>query len=193
MRTGTHYFPRGVAAIERNRQKFGLKKIDETASESTNIVPAANKLDISPVGCHRKSESCDSRHERETETKKTASAPMNGFVCNTGEKCGSMRSMDVIKMLQPSQMSSDLQSHLGYRSYRGFECMSICIFSAVLFINFDFIYAYVIDSISTITQTTLSYKNQPMALDTRHINFTIRYEKTGHRHKFNVIGNQIEQ
>lgn len=51
MRTGTHYFPRGVsgvAAVERNCQKFGLNKIEETANESG-----------AQAGSHRRTESLD--------------------------------------------------------------------------------------------------------------------------------------
>lgn len=126
MRTGTHYFPRCAAAIERNRQKFGLKKIDETAGESTNILPPTNNLNIPPVGYHRRSESCDLRHERVTDVQKSTLAPiasgLGGIVSNATEKCGSLRSMDTTNIFQASQMSPDPQRHLGYINYRGFEC-----------------------------------------------------------------------
>lgn len=117
MRTGTHYFPRGIAAIERNRQKFGLNKIEETAGESANIASSANIVDTSSAGNHRRSESCDLRRERSTGTQATAT------VANVLSGGGSTHSMDLTKMFQTSQMSPDPQRHLGYRSYRGFECM----------------------------------------------------------------------
>lgn len=106
MRTGTHYFPRGVtgvAAVERNCQKFGLNKIEETASETMTTMTATATTILSN---HRRTESCDLGESK----LKTASA-----LVPTSKDANT----SVIAM---RTMSPDVQRHLVYQNYRGFEC-----------------------------------------------------------------------
>lgn len=152
MRTGTHYFPRGVnavAAVERSRQKFGLNKIEETVGEtmctaSITATAASNAI----ISNHRRTESCDLSHRRQsataviaaaTATSATASAAAATITAATtnsilgNNNCNSITgapivSKEVSSLLQEnthSRMSPDLQRHLAYQTYRGFECKSI--------------------------------------------------------------------
>lgn len=92
MRTGTHYFPRGVngvAAVERNCQKFGLNKIEETANESGT-----------QVSNHRRTESFDFTR------------------CNVAIASATNANSSIVMRT----MSPDIQRRLAYENYRGFEC-----------------------------------------------------------------------
>lgn len=129
MRTGTHYFPRGVnavAAVERSRQKFGLNKIDETVGETMCTTSITNVTSNSVISNHRRTESCDLSQRRQSASNilSNSNAVSN---CN-GSSTAPIVSKEVSNLMQAnthSRMSPDLQRHLGYQSYRGFECKSI--------------------------------------------------------------------
>lgn len=130
MRTGTHYFPRGVAAVERNRQKFGLNKIEETVGESvcTTSITANNSKNCSASN-HRRTESCDLNDKRQTTSASTTTATttiLNSSNCNgLGINGATILSKEICNLMQTnshSRMSPDLQRHLAYQTYRGFEC-----------------------------------------------------------------------
>lgn len=98
MRTGVHYFPRGVngvAAVERSRQKFGLNKIDETAGETI-------------ITNHRRTESCDLGRRQPI---------LNGNMDSA------VLSKEVLNYVSNRGLSPDLQRRLAYQNYKGFECM----------------------------------------------------------------------
>lgn len=122
MRTGTHYFPRGVngvAAVERSRQKFGLNKIEESAVESTLLLVNQNTTtsSSSSSSTHRRTESCDlSRRlpnmrainqighlDNAGGNAKDAQQPAPGYALSRG-------------------VSPDLHRRLAYQSYKGMEC-----------------------------------------------------------------------
>lgn len=144
MRTGTHYFPRGVnavAAVERSRQKFGLNKIEETVGETmcTTSITSATAASNAIISNHRRTESCDLSHRRQTATTAITSATAasttvttNNILGNSNNNCNSIAgapivSKEVNSLLQEnthSRMSPDLQRHLAYQTYRGFECKS---------------------------------------------------------------------
>lgn len=151
MRTGTHYFPRGVnavAAVERSRQKFGLNKIEETVGETmctTSITAATAAINNAIISNHRRTESCDLSHRRQSATTviataaaaaataTTTAAGTNNILGNSNNNCNSLAatapivSKEVSSLLQEnthSRMSPDLQRHLAYQTYRGFECKS---------------------------------------------------------------------
>lgn len=123
MRTGTHYFPRGVngvAAVERSRQKFGLNKIEETIGETMCTTSVTNVTSNAIISNHRRTESCDLSHRRQA-TIATSNSNGNGVIAPIVSK-------EVSSLLQAtthSRLSPDLQRHLAYQSYRGFECKSI--------------------------------------------------------------------
>lgn len=99
MRTGTHYFPRGmngVAAVERSRQKFGLNKIEETVGESTVI------------SSHRRTESCDLGRRFPPPAANADSVVSTQEICN---------------FMTARGMSPDLQRRLAIQNYKGLECM----------------------------------------------------------------------
>lgn len=109
MRTGTHYFPRGVtgvAAVERNCQKFGLNKIEETASEAAATTTTTTATVTTILSNHRRTESCDLGKSK----LKTASA----LVPTSNDAKTSVIAMRA--------MSPDVQHRLAYHNYRGFEC-----------------------------------------------------------------------
>lgn len=118
MRTGTHYFPRGVnavAAVERSRQKFGLNKIEETVGESilsssstTTVAATTTTVANTVISSHRRTESCDLSQKRHHTS--------NGAAIITKEMCNLMQTNT------HSRMSPDLQRHMAYQNYRGFEC-----------------------------------------------------------------------
>lgn len=128
MRTGTHYFPRGVnavAAVERSRQKFGLNKIDETVGETMCATSITNVSSNSIISNHRRTESCDLSQRRQVATNMLSNSS-SATSCNGS--AAPIVSKEVNSILQTnthSRMSPDLQRHLAYQSYRGFECKSI--------------------------------------------------------------------
>lgn len=144
MRTGTHYFPRGVnavAAVERSRQKFGLNKIEETVGETmcTTSITSATAASSAIISNHRRTESCDLSHRRQTATTAitattaaSTTVTTNNILGNSNNNCNSIAgapivSKEVNSLLQEnthSRMSPDLQRHLAYQTYRGFECKS---------------------------------------------------------------------
>lgn len=120
MRTGTHYFPRGVnavAAVERSRQKFGLNKIEETVGES--ILSSTTTTATAIVSHHRRTESCDLSQKRHQTT------VLNGAALITKEMCNLMQTNTA-----HSRMSPDLQRSMAYQNYRGFECKYFDILSS---------------------------------------------------------------
>lgn len=167
MRTGTHYFPRGVnavAAVERSRQKFGLNKIEETVGETmctTSITATAASNAI--ISNHRRTESCDLSNRRQssatnaikaiatavaTTTATATTAATSSILGNINNNCNGITGAPIVSkemssLLQEntqSRMSPDLQRHLAYQTYRGFECKSIndssCILTALLIIKY---------------------------------------------------------
>lgn len=137
MRTGTHYFPRGVnavAAVERSRQKFGLNKIEETVGETMCTTSVTNVTSNAIISNHRRTESCDLSHRRQAAATAAATSILsnsNGASHSNGV-VAPIVSKEVSSLLQAnthSRLSPDLQRHLAYQSYRGFECKSINIFS----------------------------------------------------------------
>lgn len=110
MRTGTHYFPRGVngvAAVERSRQKFGLNKIDETVAEGTTTTALANHTNSH----HRRTESCDlGRRLPKRATNSIGITSDNGVIAKDAQGYA-MRGL-----------SPDLHRHLAYQNYKGMEC-----------------------------------------------------------------------
>lgn len=133
MRTGTHYFPRGVnavAAVERSRQKFGLNKIEETVGETMCTTTITSVTSNAIISSHRRTESCDLSHRRQSANNISS----NSINCNgiTTAPTPSIVTKEVSSLLQTnthSRMSPDLQRHLAYQTYRGFECKSINIFT----------------------------------------------------------------
>lgn len=129
MRTGTHYFPRGVngvAAVERSRQKFGLNKIEETVGETICTTTITSVTSNSVHSNHRRTESCDLSHRRHAATTNLLSNSNSFSNCNG--VAAPIVSKEVSSLLQAnthSRLSPDLQRHLAYQSYRGFECKSI--------------------------------------------------------------------
>lgn len=147
MRTGTHYFPRGVngvAAVERSRQKFGLNKIEETVGETMCTTSITNSTSGSAIiSNHRRTESCDlGQHQRQSSSSIFKSN--NSINSISGNNNGNgvatpILSKEVSSLLQAnnthSRMSPDLQRHLAYQTYRGFECKSPIQFIICLRIN----------------------------------------------------------
>lgn len=129
MRTGTHYFPRGVnavAAVERSRQKFGLNKIEETVGETMCTTSITNVTSNSIISNHRRTESCDFGSQRRQAATNILSNSNSTTNCNG--IAAPIISKEVNSILQSnthSRLSPDLQRHLAYQSYRGFECKSI--------------------------------------------------------------------
>lgn len=124
MRTGTHYFPRGVngvAAVERSRQKFGLNKIDEAAAESTIGLPMTHNS-------HRRTESCDlGRRLPMRSTSNQVSAGQQSAHTDNGAtataKAVVLSTKDTPAGYAFSRgLSPDLHRHLAYQNYKGMEC-----------------------------------------------------------------------
>lgn len=142
MRTGTHYFPRGVngvAAVERSRQKFGLNKIEETVGETMCTTSITNVTSNAAINNHRRTESCDLSHHRRHAANNifSNSNSSSNSINNCNGIAAPIVSKEVSSLLQgntQSRLSPDLQRHLAYQSYRGFECKSINILP---FINGD--------------------------------------------------------
>lgn len=106
MRTGTHYFPRGVSsvvAVEQSRHKFGLNKIDEgTGSETT-------------ANSHRRTESCDSNRRSLTNG---AGISVDGTV--NGHMLAAKTNLQSV--IVSTGLSPDLQRRLALQNYKGMEC-----------------------------------------------------------------------
>lgn len=147
MRTGTHYFPRGVngvAAVERSRQKFGLNKIEETVGETMCTTSITNSTSGSAIiSNHRRTESCDlGKHQRQSSSSIFKSNNSINSISGNNNGNGvatSILSKEVSSLLQAnnthSRMSPDLQRHLAYQTYRGFECKSLIQFTICLRLN----------------------------------------------------------
>lgn len=107
MRTGTHYFPRGVSsvvAVEQSRHKFGLNKIDEGTGTET---AAAN--------LHRRTESCDSnRRSLKNGGGISVDVIANGHVLAAKTNLHSV--------IVSTGLSPDLQRRLALQNYKGMEC-----------------------------------------------------------------------
>lgn len=106
MRTGTHYFPRGVSsvvAVEQSRHKFGLNKIDEgTGAETT-------------TNFHRRTESCDSnRRSLNNGGEISVDVIGNGHVLAAKTNLHSV--------IVSTGLSPDLQRRLALQNYKGMEC-----------------------------------------------------------------------
>lgn len=106
MRTGIHYFPRGVngvAAVERSRQKFGLNKIDETVGETI-------------ITNHRRTESCDLGRRQPP--------LLNGNMESTSgsSSAAAVEGKETFNYVSNRGLSPDLQRRLTYQNYKGFEC-----------------------------------------------------------------------
>ncbi|XP_037049316.1 serine-rich adhesin for platelets isoform X2 [Bradysia coprophila] len=100
MRTGTHYFPRGVSSVvEQSRHKFGLNKIDEATGAETNS--------------HRRTESCDSNRR-----------PLNGGtdVIANGHVLAAKANFNSVVV--STGLSPDLQRRLALQNYKGMESPS---------------------------------------------------------------------
>lgn len=96
-----------MAAVERNCQKFGLNKIEETASEMTATTTAAAAATATTIlSHHRRTESCDLAKSK----LKTASV----LVPTSNDAKTSVIAMRA--------MSPDVQRRLAYQNYRGVEC-----------------------------------------------------------------------
>ncbi len=107
MRTGTHYFPRGVSSVvvEQSRQKFGLNKIDElTGSE----------VATSTTNSHRRTESCDSNRRSLISNGAGVSVDGNGHVIAAKTNLHSV--------IVTTGLSPDLQRRLALQNYKGMEC-----------------------------------------------------------------------
>ncbi|KAJ6643991.1 hypothetical protein Bhyg_08956 [Pseudolycoriella hygida] len=105
MRTGTHYFPRGVSsvvAVEQSRHKFGLNKIDEgTGSEA---------------GAHRRTESCDlNRRSLNNGSGIGVDVMGNGILA---------AKTNLHSVIVSTGLSPDLQRRLALQNYKGMECKS---------------------------------------------------------------------
>lgn len=119
MRTGTHYFPRGVssvAAVEQSRQKFGLNKIDETvggAGETTHM----------NGNYHRRTESLSCELSR----RHFGHNGSNGIAAETslGHKflTNNMLAAAAAAAAAASPgMSPDVQRRLALQTYKAMEC-----------------------------------------------------------------------
>lgn len=136
MRTGTHYFPRGVnavAVVERSRQKFGLNKIEETAGETICTTSITNVTSNALISNHRRTESCDLSYQRHQTVNNIFSSQIICNSSNNNNKNTSVApivSKEVSSLLHTnthSSMSPDLPRHLAYQTYRGFECKNLLI------------------------------------------------------------------
>lgn len=134
MRTGTHYFPRGVnavAAVERSRQKFGLNKIEETAGESVcanSQASSTSENNHNIVSNHRRTESCDLSHRRQSTgilSSSTTTTTTNNNCNGSGAPILPKEMCNLLQANTQSRMSPDLQRHLALQTYKGFECKSI--------------------------------------------------------------------
>lgn len=126
MRTGTHYFPRninGVAAVERNRQKFGLNKIEETAAENAPVAL--------PHGKHRRTESCDSNQPLPARSVANLQSSLHRKIIHSGQtsNISSLEknipmtgAKDIRNYSLERGLSPDLQRQLAFQSYKGMEC-----------------------------------------------------------------------
>lgn len=126
MRTGTHYFPRGVAsaggpnAIDKNRQKFGLNKIDETSSIGANIVD--NGMSNGNYYHHRRTESMSCEPVR-----RILGVPppnMDAIMCNT----------NLCSATPSPGLSPDVQRRLALATYKAMECKAAIYFFIILLI-----------------------------------------------------------
>lgn len=128
MRTGTHYFPRGVnavAAVERSRQKFGLNKIDETVGETMCTTSITNVASNPIISNHRRTESCDLSQRRLGASNILSNSNATTTCNGTAAPIVSKEVSNLMQANTHNRMSPDLQRHLAYQSYRGFECKSI--------------------------------------------------------------------
>lgn len=134
MRTGTHYFPRvnGVAAVERNCQKFGLNKIEETANENATT-PSSSQPPLSELLMSSMTTTVSASMSSSTST--TASMASSTANCHRraesfdfSRNCSSPFAMSVNASKDASEsivmrtMSPDIQRRLAYQNFRGFEC-----------------------------------------------------------------------
>lgn len=113
-----------MAAVERSRQKFGLNKIEETVGETicTTTITTSVTSNNTVHSNHRRTESCDLSHRRHITNVLSSSNSISN--CN-GVIAPCIVSKEVSNILQAnthSRLSPDLQRHLVYQSYRGFEC-----------------------------------------------------------------------
>lgn len=170
MRTGTHYFPRGVtgvAAVERNCQKFGLNKIEETAGESaiaTTLTTSATASHTTIFSSnHRRTESYDLGKSK---LKTTSLASLGPTTATTTIRTSNDHKTSVIAM---QTMSPEVQRRLAYQNYRGFECKCeiklFFIYSPKSDANdiFCFCFAHPRTSCSSIAASTMSHTNESVA------------------------------
>lgn len=135
MRTGTHYFPRGVngvAAVERSRQKFGLNKIDEAAAESTVLMNQNS---------HRRTESCDlgRRLPMRSTSNHLAGVQQQNSATDNGASAMAMvvHAKDAPGYALSQGLSPDLHRHLAYQNYKGMECKCSCLISKFEVVSFN--------------------------------------------------------
>lgn len=108
MRTGTHYFPRGVSsvvAVEQSRHKFGLNKIDEVTGSETTI-----------TNSHRRTESCDSGRR----SLHNGGGGMSVDVIGNGHVLATKTNLHSV--IVSTGLSPDLQRRLALQNYKGMEC-----------------------------------------------------------------------
>lgn len=116
MRTGTHYFARGVSSVvEQNRHKFALNKIDEATGGTELINGALNG--VSHIH-HRRTESLSCEMgRRHFINGNTADASTNGHIVIT-------KSL-VAAAAATTGLSPDVQRRLAL--YKAMECENICL------------------------------------------------------------------
>lgn len=121
MRTGTHYFPRGVSsvAVEQTRQKFGLNKIDETTGNDSLLI---NNNAAIPNSQHRRTESLSCELGRRHFGVNTAGVLITEPLINTNAH-HLLGGKHVIN--SNTGLSPDVQRRLALQNYKAMECKFI--------------------------------------------------------------------
>lgn len=155
MRTGTHYFPRGVssvAAVEQSRQKFGLNKIDETVGGTGETTPLNGNY-------HRRTESLSCELSRRHFGHNGSNGIAAEAALGNGHKFltnNMMAAAAAAAAAASPGMSPDVQRRLALQTYKAMECklkIKVCVHS------FNFILTF-----SSVTTSTLSNQNKSVVL-----------------------------
>lgn len=114
MRTGTHYFARGISSVvEQNRHKFALNKIDE-ATGGTELINGAFENGANHIH-HRRTESlsCEMGRRHFINGNTTMESANNGHV---------MITKSLVAATAATGLSPDVQRRLALQNYKAMEC-----------------------------------------------------------------------
>lgn len=116
MRTGTHYFPRGVnPIIEPNRSKYGLNKIDESAHQLDSPV-TPNHRRLESMSCEMARRHLPYANAGATKLVLTESSLTHN---NNGQL---IVSKQMVATATSNGMSPDVQRRLTMQAYKTMEC-----------------------------------------------------------------------